>query len=147
MSSTYFKSCIIFFIVVLNSCTNQSSYQGRYIIENATDRTVKIKFYDRQRVGEPVLVFSKTIDGAGIVYDEHITLYSPGDNETAQDVFGADSLAVIFDGEKIQAHYEWLPFENSLSNFEDYVSKGNTKRYIITEENYEDAVDCNGNCN
>jgi hypothetical protein len=134
------KSWVIVLLIIFNSCTDQDDYKGRYIIENATERAVEIKFYDRQRVGEPVLVLTKEINGSGVVYDEFKTLYSPGDNEIPEDVFGADSLAVIFDGKKIQAHYSGLPFENSLAFFSDYMQDGDTNRYIITEENYQTAI-------
>jgi hypothetical protein len=141
------KSWVIVLLIISNSCTDQGNYKGRYIIENATEKEVKIKFYKRQRVGVPILILTKEINGPGIIYDEFKTLYSPGDNEIPKDVFGADSLAVIFDSEKIQAHYESIPFENSLSDFGDYMQEGDTNRYIITEENYQNAVDCDGNCN
>ena len=140
------KSWIIVLLIISNSCTDQGFYEGRYIIENDTERTVEIRFYKRQRVGAPILVLTKEINGPGIIYDEFKKLYSPGDSEIPKDVFGADSLAVIFNSEKIQAHYESIPFENSLSDFGDYMQDGNTNRYIITEENYENAIPCDGDC-
>jgi len=140
------KSWVIVLLIIFNSCTDQGEYKGRYIIENATERSLKIKFYKRQPIGKPILVLTKEINGPGIVYDEFKTLYSPGDNEIPEDVFGADSLAVIFDNEKIQAHYEGLPFENSLAFFSDYMQDGDTKRYIVTEENYQAAIPCDGDC-
>ena len=146
MKTIIFRIGIILFVLSLNACTDQGEYKGRYIIDNATDKTVKIKFYDRQRVGEPVLVRTKEVNGPGITYNEYKTLYSPGDNEVPEDVFGADSLAVIFNNQKIQPHFSGLPFENSLASFGDYIQDGDTNRYIITEENYENAVDCDGNC-
>lgn len=141
-----FKSWIILLLIISNSCTDQGEYKGRYIIENATERSVKIKFYERQRVGEPILVFTKVIDGPGVLYDEVKVLEGVTDREVPMDIFGADSLAVIFDDEKIQAHYSGLPFENSLAFFSDYMQDGNTNRYIITEENYENAIPCDGDC-
>jgi len=146
MNSYIFKIFVILSVITLNSCTDQGDYKGRYIIENATERAVTIKFYDRQGMGEPILILTKEIDGSGIIYDEFKTLYSPGDNEIPEDFFDADSLAVIFDNQKIQAYYESLPFENSLSDFGDYIQEGDTNRYIITEENYQNAVGCNGDC-
>lgn len=137
---------VITILIISNSCTDQDDYKGRYIIENATERTVKIKFYDRQRVGEPILILTKEIDGSGIIYDEFKTLYSPGDNEIPEDVFNADSLAVFFDNQKIQPHYDGLPFGNSLAFFSDYIQEGDTNRYIITDENYQNAVECNDDC-
>lgn len=98
-------------------------------------------------MGKPVLVFIKEINGAGFIYDESKTLYNPGDSEIPEDVFGADSLAVIFDNERIQAHYSGLPFENSLAFFSDYIQEEDTNRYIITEENYQNATGCDGDCN
>lgn len=140
------KSWVIVLLTIVGSCTDQGDYKGRYIIENATERSVKIKFYERQRVGKPVLILIKEINGSGIVYDEFKTLSSPGDNEIAKDIFGADSLAVIFNDEKIQAHYSGLPFGNSLVFFSDYIQEGDTNRYIIIEENYQNAIECDGDC-
>ncbi len=140
------KSWVIVLFIISNSCTDQGEYKGRYIIENATERTVKIKFYERQRVGEPLLAFTRDIVGPGVLYDEVKVLDGVTDTQSPEDVFGSDSLAVIFDGEKIQAHYEGLPFENSLAFFSDYMQEGDTFRYIITEENYKNALDCDGDC-
>jgi len=146
MSSYIFKTFVILSVITLNSCTDQGDYEGRYIIENATEREVSIKFYERQQEEEPILVFIKTINGSGVLYDEVKDLDGVTDREVPIDIFGADSIAVIFDNQKIQAHYSSIPFQNSLSDFGDYISNGDTKRYIITEENYDDAVECNGDC-
>ncbi|MBZ9632487.1 hypothetical protein LB465_17025 [Salegentibacter sp. LM13S] len=146
MKTYIFKAFIILIIITLNSCTDQSDHESRYIIENATDRRVKIKFYDTQVVGVSKLVLYRELDGAGIMYDELKTLDGPSDKEIPKDVFGADSLVVIFDKEKIQSHYSSLPFENSLSDFGDYLNEGNMKSYIISEENYQSATSCDGAC-
>ncbi|MDT0651899.1 hypothetical protein [Autumnicola edwardsiae] len=146
MNTNFLKIQILLFVLVLYGCTDQGEYKGRYIIENATEKTVKIKFFKRQPIGEPILVLTKEIGGAGIIYDEIRNFDNITDREIPEDVFGADSLAVIFDGEKIQAHYEGLPFGNSLVFFSDYIQNSDTNRYIITEQNFENAVDCNNNC-
>jgi len=146
MSSHILRTCLIFIILSINSCTDQGDYKNRYIIENATERTVTIKFYERQRLSEPKLVLTKEIDGPGIMYDEIKNLVDVSDRESPEVIFAADSLAVIFDNKKIQAHYESLPFGNSLAFFSDYIQEGDTKRYIITEENYQNALECNGEC-
>lgn len=141
------KSWVIVLLTIFVSCTDRGDYKNRYIIENATERTVKIKFYKRQRVGKPNLVFTKVIAGSGVLYDKIKNLDGVTDTKSPEDVFGADSLAVIFDGEKFQPHYSGLPFGNSLAFFIDYIQDGDANLYIITEENYQNAMECDGGCN
>lgn len=146
MNNYILKFWLVPFLVMINACTDSKPSKGRYIIENGTDRNVEIRFYESQGIGNPTLVFTEEIDGPGIIYDETVTLEGVTDREGPKDIFGADSLAIIFDGIRVQAHYEGLPFGNSLVFFSDYIQNGDTNRYIITEENYQSAVECDGNC-
>jgi hypothetical protein len=146
MNSYIIKLWVVPILIILNACTDSKPSKGRYIIENSTERKVKIKFYERQQLGDQILILTKEIEGPGILYDKVKVLEGVTDREGPRDIFGADSLAVIFDNEKIQPHYEGLPFENSLVFFSDYIQEGDTKRYIITEENYQNAAPCDGDC-
>lgn len=138
------SSIIIIFTVI--SCINPDSYEGRYIIENDIDENVEIRFYNREQDSDPILVLTKAINGRGVLYDESKFLYGPLDREISEYIYGADSIAVIFEKKRVESHYEGFPFENSLTFFSDYKSEGNTKRYIITNQNFENAIPCDGNC-
>ena len=53
---------------------------------------------------------------------------------------GVDSVRVIFNNQKVKV------FKRTAPNPCDICDGGNDYQYFITEQDYQDAVDCNGNC-
>lgn len=137
--------------IFIFSCNNESEFPTKYIIENTTERTIEIKFYDRSNrdaSGDPTLVNSQNIIGKGILYNESRTVQGPADSDSPLEIFNADSLAILFDDEKVESHYDGLPSGNSLTFIGDYIGEGNTiYTYKITAKNYENARVCDGDCN
>lgn len=92
------------------------------------------------------MVLTKSKTGRGILYDKTEILDDPLDRETSERIYGADSIAIVFGKQRVQGHYGFTPIGNSLTFFCDYKSEGNTKRFIITEQNFNYVVPCDGNC-
>jgi len=136
--------------IIIFSCNNESEFPTKYIIENTTERNIEIKFYDRSNEdssGNSTLVDSRSISGKGIIYDESRTVQGPSDSDSPLEIFKADSLAIFFDNEKVESHYDGIPSGNSLTFIGDYIGIGNTTyTYKITEKNYENAIPCDGDC-
>lgn len=141
---------LIILPIFIFSCNNESEFPTNFIIENTIERTIEIKFYDRSikdASGNSKLVNSRNIIGKGMLYNESRTVQGPADSDSPLEIFKADSLAVFFDNENVESHYDGLPSGNSLTFIGDYIGEGNTTyTYKITEKNYQNAVECDGNC-
>lgn len=143
----YILGLLIFLVLIpFTSCTNSGTYEGRYIIENQTDKRVELRFYSHRDGPNATLALTRNSDGPGVLYDESKKLYSPLDRETPEIVYGADSIVILFDNQHVQTHFGFIPIYNSLTFFGDYKSEGNIKRYVITNQNFEEAIPCDGTC-
>ncbi len=58
-------------------------------------------------------------------------LDDPLDRETPERFYGADSIAIVFDKQRVEAHYGFTAKGNSLTFFIGYKGEGNTKRFIL----------------
>lgn len=150
MKNIIYITFLIILPIIIFSCNNESEFPTKYIIENTTERNIEIKFYDRSNKdlnGNSTLVDSRSIAGKGIIYHESRIVQGPSDSDSPLEIFKADSLAIFFDNEKVESHYDGIPSGNSLTFIGDYIGMGNTTyTYKISEKNYENSRVCDGNC-
>lgn len=135
-------------IVFLVNCTDSATYITTYKVVNATDYDVMLRFYKSNTLGQSSFVFQTNLDGPGLVLERRLETTSL-DTNNATDAYKADSVAVIFNDVKLEAHTFLEPFESSIMDEGDYIINKNINEYTytITEENYNNATPCNGSCN
>ncbi len=132
-------------VLILNSCVDQGSSDIEYTIFNQTDKSVKVLGYDRDFenpensekatsiVIGPNSSF-KVIRITGINNDTGFRFYS---------IQGVDSVHLIFNNQKIKIY----TLETSATTQDFSIFRGDENhQHFITEQDYEDAEDCNGNC-
>ncbi|MFD2100089.1 hypothetical protein [Flagellimonas iocasae] len=129
------------------SCTDSSTTTRNYRILNDTDHTVELRFYKASTAtSERSFVFKVVIEGEGLVLERTLKTYPP-DTNGPTDVYEADSVAVVFNGERVEGHIFIEPISGSIMNLGDYERNGVQFTYTITEENYTNATPCDGSCN
>lgn len=75
------------------------------------------------------------------------TAESMGSITSPFEVFDADSIAIIFNGERVQGHNLFEPIGMCLLNQQDYERLGDGKfLYQIKQENLDAAILCENGC-
>lgn len=153
------KIILISTLVLLSllGCTNEVEMNRRdYIIENATNFKVYIKFYGRVS-GNLKGQTSRVLNNKGEQLSQKVEQTSDFDDSTSNAIFKAyegDSVRVIINDSKVYTN-TFHPFNNTFSEpinrnlfrHSNYDDIGNeTYVFKITEQDYENAEDCNGNC-
>ncbi len=139
---------LVWGIVLSICCTDSVTYITTYKIINETDNSVELRFYKSSVVGEASFVFKANSDTPGLIL-ERILETGSLDTNNATDAYKADSVAVIFNGERIEAHTFLEPFDNSIMDEGDYhiIKDKNEYIYTITEANFDNATPCDWLCN
>jgi hypothetical protein len=107
---------------------------------------VELRFYKASiATQERNFVFKVDIEGEGLILERTLKTYPP-DTNGPTDVYEADSVAVIFNMERIEGHVFIEPISGSIMNLGDYERNGGQFTYTITEENYNNATPCDGPC-
>jgi hypothetical protein len=134
-----------------------NKFKRTYLIENSFNGTVKLKFYDR-RTGESRTRKSKVLTGNQQQLEGTIEQSNPFDNSNnnhiVSAVYGADSLRIIFDKKKVITQVFFTssetfsePLNKNVFRHENYEAIGNEKfLFKITEEDYQNATPCDGDC-
>ena len=138
-------------------CTDNEVEMSRrdYTIKNNTDLTADITFYDRIS-GKIILQSSKKLNPSDQL-SEKVEQTSNFDDSDSNEIFNAylgDSVRIVFSQVKYLS-YTFHPYNNEFSEpinrnifrHSNYEDLGN-ERYLfkITQQDYENAEDCNGNC-
>ena len=135
---------IVFLILVIQSCTDLGSTTSKYRIINDTPHTVELRFYKASIASqERKFVLKVEIEGEGLVLERTLKTYPPETNKPT-DAYEADSVAVIFNKERVEGHKLFVPDGNSI--LFDYEINGSQYTYTITDENYNNATPCDGPC-
>ena len=115
-----------------------------FIVENGTGGELLLKLYE---MGEPSRepIISKE---DGEILRER---YTDNGLPSVGDVFRTDSIVVVFNNERKETH-SGSPELKSLSmlasiSYEQQADDRNKYIYRITQENYDNAIPCNGPCN
>ena len=141
------------FLSVLGCTDNEVDFNKRdYIIENNTDFQLDIKFYNKTS-GILIGNLSGIIQNRDSQLTNTIEQTSEFENINVPYV-GADSVKVIIDNDKFfTSSYDFdnsifsEPINRNLFRHSNYENLGN-ERYLfkIAQQDYENAEDCNGNC-
>lgn len=133
----------LFIALAFNSCVDQGSSDIEFTLFNQTDKTVKVLGFNTQLdvntngKAEPITISPnsefKVTRVTGIEDDTGFRFYS---------IRGVDSVRVIFNNEKVLA----LTLENTFNQGQTIFQGNDDYQHFITEQDYESAVDCNGNC-
>jgi hypothetical protein len=152
---TFLIITLTIFLSVLG-CTNNEVEMNRrdYIIENNTGISTAIKFYSR--VDGMLNNQTSKVLSNGHKLSEKVELTIEFDNseDYPRLAYGADSIKIVFNNEKfIINKYNTInsqfsePINRNIFRHSNYENLGN-ERYLfkITQQDYENAEDCNGNC-
>jgi hypothetical protein len=129
-------------IVLLNACVDQASDSFDYIIFNQTDKNVKVLGFDQNidapedsQRADPIIIDPnssfKVTRVNGIESDTGKRFYS---------VYGVDSVRVVFNNERVKVY-------GGTNGPPCYICSGDENhQHFITEQDYETATPCNGDC-
>ena len=135
------KLYLLFIFVLSVSCTVESREFAEYIITNDLERSVELRFYrGGDLINDSPIV---SIDGKGEIIRKSKTDFA---RVSPFHVFGTDSISIIFNNERAEQH---ILFDSlSILNQESYQGLGKgLYEYTITQENYDNAIPCDGTCN
>ena len=135
----------LFIALVLNLCVDQETPETNYTIINNTSQDVKIEPFSRNRneggltgsfIRGDILEIPKN-NSKKIIREFR-------DSRTFYSLKNVDSIKIVFRNSKcltIDCN-DWPSMENCNTIFRG----DNDYNHSITEQDYESAVDCNGNC-
>ncbi|MFC4220730.1 hypothetical protein [Flagellimonas marina] len=131
-------------LLITISCTDSSTTTRVYRIVNSTTHAVELHFYEIPLKGQTNFVFATGLDDSGLVIERKLKTYALESNSPIE-AFEADSIALIFNNERVEGHTFNSPAGNSMLT--NYERNGDHFTYTITEENYNNANPCDGPCN
>ena len=136
--------------LILQNCgTDKIDRVNRvYRIENGTQREITMKFY-----AFGIFQQTKHIIGEGLIHEGTAT-NDAGAGIGPHGAINADSLVVIFDNQKMQRFYYGNsglvinpPEGRNIYDDEEYeIINNELYHFVFTEQDYENAEDCGGNC-
>ena len=142
---------------MLSSCVTESRmYPRQYSLKNESNQVIKLKFYfkyDNQLVyGEIITLNNTEVFNGGVLETDQ-----PHSNEINHPIINAfkssDSLIVIYNDLKKSTFSIGFkgdlstPIERNPFRHGSYENLGNDDfQFTIMEEDYNNAEDCNGNC-
>lgn len=142
------------FLSLLGCTDNEVDFNKRdYIIENNTDLQLSVKFYNKTS-GILIDNLSGFLQNSDSQLTNTIEQTSEFENINVPYV-GADSVKVIINNDKFfTSSYDFdsetfsEPINRNIFRHSNYENLGN-ERYLfkITQQDYENAEDCNGDCN
>ncbi len=149
---------IYIFLLTLTSCGPEAiKFQRQYVIENNTV-PIELHFYkdgELSRFAITQLMGGEQLEGQ--VLERSDGPWSELNSEELLDrpsaSFESDSVRVIFNDQKVRIYQisfiplTFTPSEGNLLRDADYSAIGGDKfLFAITESDFENAEDCDGNC-
>ena len=146
------------FLILASCITEAPIYPRRYIIENGTGVPITLQFYSEGtltfRYGETQLQNTEQLVGLSIEISKPWSELSPDTiADSPVSSFQADSIRIIYDNLKVSSFTytyrtgNFTPIERNILRNSDYTSIGGDNfLFIINESDFENAEDCNGNC-
>ena len=146
------------FLILASCITEAPIYPRRYIIENGTGVPITLQFYSEGtltfRYGETQLQNTEQLVGLSIEISKPWSELSPDTiADSPVSSFQADSIRIIYDNLKVSSFTytyrtgNFTPIERNILRDSDYTSIGGDNfLFIINESDFENAEDCNGNC-
>lgn len=137
------KNRFILFLATLigiYSCVPEHEVDRVYIIKNESDTNVKIKFFKNKTLNQTIEI--KNGSDWSLRYKETLT-----DGVEASLAFKSDSAVIFFNNKKKQSYSAFKKNErNFLDNSSYNIENSSTYKYVIIENDFLNAEDCNGNC-
>jgi hypothetical protein len=143
-------------IILFSNCVTESKmYPRQYSIKNESSQNVKLKFYltfTNVELIDEVAIFNNESFKSELI--EFSKPHSVDENYLINTAFkGSDSLVIIYDNSKRSIYSVDFygnfsePIDRNLFRFGNYEDLGNDEfQFTITQEDYNNAEDCNGNC-
>lgn len=148
---------IIYFLLIftISSCVKESkTYKRQYSIKNESNQNVKLKFYlahNNEIVTNVVLNHLDSYLGTELEFSNPL---SNDDNYYVNSTYkGSDSIEIIYNNQRksifiieVDATFS-EPINRNIFRHGNYTDLGNDfYEFIITDEDYNNAEDCNGDC-
>ncbi|MFC4220731.1 hypothetical protein [Flagellimonas marina] len=135
---------IALLLFVFVGCTPEQSTIAEYTIENTLNTPITLRFF---RNGLPnAEIAPVSLKSSGGTYKK--AGESLGSFTSPFDVFNADSILIIFNGERAQGHNLFEPAGMCLLNQEDYENRGDGKfLYRVKQANLDASILCENGCN
>lgn len=138
MKNTF--SMLFLIYILFNSCVDQGGGEVKYTMFNETDKTVKVLGFNKSVMGsngiaEPIIISPNS--------DFTITKVTGFENTSIERFYsiqGVDSVRVIFNNSKVKVYRRTPPNPCSICDGNE------NNQHFITEQDYENAEDCNGDC-
>ena len=134
----------VIFVLPVVGCTPEQSTVAEYSIENSLNIPITLRFF---RNGLPsVGTAPVSLKSSGGTFKK--SAESLGSSTSPFEVFDADSIAILFNGERVQGHNLFEPTGMCLLNQQDYANLGDGKfLYRIKQENLDASILCENECN
>ena len=137
------QNIYLFIILALNTCVDQGSDDIEFTLFNQTNKNVEILGFDRDFDNPENSERATPINIAPNSSFKVTRTTGMGDNVSMYFYSlrnGVDSVRVIFNNEKV------IVYGRTTGN-PCYICTGDENyQHFITEQDYESAADCNGNC-
>tara|TARA_Y100001001_G_scaffold89427_1_gene87397 strand:+ start:325 stop:750 length:426 start_codon:yes stop_codon:yes gene_type:complete len=132
-----------FVFLLILGCTPEQTTVSEYSIKNGLNVPITLRFF---RSGLPSTgIEPVSLKSFGGMFKK--TAESMGSITSPFEVFDADSIAIIFNGERVQGHNLFEPIGMCLLNQQDYERLGDGKfLYQIKQENLDAAILCENGC-
>lgn len=134
----------IVLVLLLSSCVDMQVKYYDYVIYNQTDKMVKVLGFKTHSLSE---VLDSAIAADPILISPNGKFEITRENGMSSNVTmrfysirGVDSVRVIFNEEKVL-----ICADDTITDQTIYSGDGNHEHYI-TEQDFEDAESCNGDC-
>ena len=147
------------FLILASCITEAPIYPRRYIIENGTGVPITLQFYSEGTLltylfSETQLQNTEQLVGVTVERRMPWSKLSPDTiADSPVSSFYADSIRIIYDNLKVSSFTytrktgNFTPIERNILRDSDYTSIGGDNfLFIINESDFENAEDCNGNC-
>lgn len=140
------KLIFLSLILINNACVDQASNNIDFTMFNRTDKTVKVLGFvrdfdnpEKSTKAKPIAINPnsqfKVTRVTGIEGNTHMRFYSLSNG-------GVDSVRVIFNNEKVLA----VTLEGTYKQGQTIFQGDDNYQHFITEQDYNDAKACNGDC-
>ena len=140
---------------LMNCVTEPRVYNRQYSIKNISGTQVKLKFYrvsSNELISEVILSSSQVYNGENLETDQPPSNYP--DSFEPVTSYPSSFIEIIYNSERKKA-YRWNdngvlfsePINRNPFRHGNYENIGGDHfQYTITQEDYNNAEDCNGNC-
>lgn len=141
MKNTF--SMLFLIYILFNSCVDQGGTEVKYTMFNETDKTVKVLGFNKSVMGSNGIADPIIISPNSDFTITKVTGFENTSIERFYSIQGVDSVRVVFGEQKVLIY----TLEQASASQDFSIFRGDfDNQHFITEQDYENAEDCNGNC-